>query len=108
MSSRDIALRAEDIGKLYHIGLKENIHDSIAGAILDFIKSPVKNYLKYRSLYKFDDVMNSPEQDSRNNSSDIIWALKEVSFEVKRGEVLGIIGRNGAGKRLVPMVAVRM
>jgi lipopolysaccharide transport system ATP-binding protein len=32
------------------------------------------------------------------NEQDTIWALKDVSFEVKMGEVLGIIGRNGAGK----------
>lgn len=31
-------------------------------------------------------------------SSDYVWALKDINFEVKRGEVLGIIGRNGAGK----------
>ena len=30
--------------------------------------------------------------------SEYVWALKDVNFEVKRGEVLGIIGRNGAGK----------
>jgi energy-coupling factor transporter ATP-binding protein EcfA2 len=30
--------------------------------------------------------------------NETIWALKDVSFEVKQGEVLGIIGRNGAGK----------
>ena len=34
----------------------------------------------------------------RSNGDNTIWALKAVSFEVKRGEVVGIIGRNGAGK----------
>ena len=32
------------------------------------------------------------------DTTEEFWALKDVSFEVKRGEVLGIIGRNGAGK----------
>ncbi len=30
--------------------------------------------------------------------SDYVWALKDINFEVKKGEVLGIIGKNGAGK----------
>jgi lipopolysaccharide transport system ATP-binding protein len=38
------------------------------------------------------------QQDHRNRDGETIWALKDVSFEVKQGEVLGIIGRNGAGK----------
>lgn len=42
----------------------------------------------------------STKNDERRtmNEQDTIWALKDVSFEVKQGEVLGIIGRNGAGK----------
>ena len=94
MSSKDIAIRAENISKRYRIGLKEQVQDSLGGAILDFIKSPLKNYRKYRSLYKFDDIKDI----SFTESADIIWALRDVSFTVERGEVLGIIGRNGAGK----------
>ena len=92
MSDRSIAIKAENLSKCYRIGLKENMHDSIAESIFSFIKSPVKNYRKYRSLYKFDDINDSSDK------SDIIWALRGVSFEVKVGEVVGIIGVNGAGK----------
>ncbi|MBI4947293.1 MAG: ABC transporter ATP-binding protein [Bacteroidetes bacterium] len=35
---------------------------------------------------------------TKGESNDLIWALKDINFEVKRGEVLGIIGKNGAGK----------
>ncbi|MDP7348054.1 MAG: ABC transporter ATP-binding protein [Phycisphaeraceae bacterium] len=41
-------------------------------------------------------------------SSDYIWAVKDVSFEVKRGEVLGIIGRNGAGKSTILRILSRV
>jgi lipopolysaccharide transport system ATP-binding protein len=98
MSSNDIAIKVENISKRYRIGLKENMHDSIGSAIFDFIKSPLKNYRKYRSLYKFDDINSGQDQNPGNSPSDIIWALRDVSFEVRKGEVLGIIGRNGSGK----------
>jgi ABC-type microcin C transport system duplicated ATPase subunit YejF len=40
-----------------------------------------------------------PENSAPKAQSDWVYALKDVSFEVKRGEVLGIIGRNGAGNQ---------
>ena len=91
----DTAIKTEKLSKIYRIGIEKELHDSLISTILSYLKSPVKNFKKYRSLYRFDDIETS---DSNKKQKDIIWALKDVSLEIKKGEAVGIIGRNGAGK----------
>ena len=92
MHNGDTAIHVENISKYYRIGVKREMHDSLIVAISDFIKKPVTNFNKYRSLYKFNqqDILQS--RDSENAPDDIIWALKDVSFDIKKGDALGIVG----------------
>jgi lipopolysaccharide transport system ATP-binding protein len=84
----DIAIQVNGISKAYRIGLEEVKHDTLGSAIISFFKRPIGNLKRLRGLSKF----------NKFETSDIYWANKDISFVVKKGEVLGIIGKNGAGK----------
>jgi lipopolysaccharide transport system ATP-binding protein len=87
----DIAIRVDHLSKRYRIGGPKEPYGSLRDSLMAAVRGPLQALRRRRK---------PPPAD--------FWALKDVSFEVKQGEVLGIIGRNGAGKSTLLKVLSRI
>jgi len=95
----EFAIQVNHVSKAFLIGLKENKQETLGGTFFSWLRYPMENYrlLKRLNTYNF-----------HEENEDLFWALKNVSFDLKHGETLGIIGDNGAGKSTLLKIISRI
>lgn len=98
----DIAIKVDNLGKQYKIGVAPERYRTMRDTLAEGAGAPARAIRSRLNLSKRDE-----NKTSRGNYS-YIWALQNVSFDVNKGQVLGVIGRNGAGKSTLLKILSRI